>query len=664
MRAILKKNDQVSLQECFSCIKNEENPMPFMPVLKNLFFILLFLYVTQISSFSYADENVKVKDISYTSTPQSASVFIEISDIPKIVHYRLSNPERIIVDLKNATVMDDVDPQADIEEDGGMVKSISTDQYSNKVRVVVALANGDSDYQVALLKRPLRIGIEVSQKKEKELEADEKTVELSAQKAVENVALERDKAEITTPYQADKNEDIEKIAASDIKRSKEDTQKNADKERRSEKTLSLVAESTDDNGPDIRISRETTRVNIAEPPPSFTSMDFQEYVKKVLDANPAVKINEQDYKEMQLKSLRDLQTYGFQLALNGGASAAVEKMGTGANIRLDLTKNLYDGGKKQILEREFEVVKALSRANLIESYDTVILTAVLYYTDFYYKQEVLDFLKQQFELQRIFIDRVQHSYQKGIKFSSYDFLTSQADHLKLENSLVSQKADMSKTDLAFRQFGHIYNEGPIKLSPLDVTFTTDMQRLQKYALVYNKSIYSARLRNDLQKYKINEREAEGGLRLNAGSSLGFQAGTGDYTGGTNLIARVFLDFSLPLFDSGVRKTEILTEQVGYLKQRLTVQKTEEEVIKSINDIYIDYKTIGSSLENLDEQLNLNEKRLRISMERLEKGLDDYRAVRESWNDLIDTKIELIRNKTLEQKLLVDLLILSGMNLFR
>jgi hypothetical protein len=52
------------------------------------------------------------------------------------------------------------------------------------------------------------------------------------------------------------------------------------------------------------------------------------------------------------------------------------------------------------------------------------------------------------------------------------------------------------------------------------------------------------------------------------------------------------------------------------------------------------------------------------MERLEKGLDDYRAVRESWYDLIDTKIELIKQKTLEQKLLVDLLILSGMNLFR
>ena len=66
---------------------------------------------------------------------------------------------------------------------------------------------------------------------------------------------------------------------------------------------------------------------------------------------------------------------------------------------------------------------------------------------------------------------------------------------------------------------------------------------------------------------------------------------------------------------------------------------------------------------IQEQLLLNEKRLKISMERLEKGLDDYRAVRESWDDLINTKMEFIRQKTLEQKLLIDLLILSGMNLF-
>ncbi len=397
---------------------------------------------------------------------------------------------------------------------------------------------------------------------------------------------------------------------------------------------------------------------------SFTSIDFREYVRKVLDANPSVKISEEDYRETQVRFLRDLQTYGFQLALDSGAQAATGVQGTGANMRMDLTKHLYDGGKKQILENEFEVVKALSKARLLESYDTTILTAVLYYSEFYYKQEVVDFLREQFERQKDFIDRVEKSYQKGIRFSSYDFLTSRSDHLNLEKALVNQKSDFTKTEVAFRQYGHIYTEGPVKAAPLDIALITDLDRLQRYALLNNKSIYAARVGTEVERYKISEREAEGGLKVDGETFLGFQVGNNHYTGGANILAGVLLNFSLPLYDSGVRKSEILSAQIDYLKQRLTVQKTEEDVIKKINDIYLDYKTIGSSLKILDEQLDLNERRLRISIERLEKGLDDYRAVRESWDDLISTKIEAITQKTLEQKLLVDLLILSGMDLFR
>ena len=218
-------------------------------------------------------------------------------------------------------------------------------------------------------------------------------------------------------------------------------------------------------------------------------MDFSGYVKKVLDSNPSVKISEEDYRQTQTRFLRDLQTYGFQLSLDADAQAETGILGTGANIRLDLTKHLYDGGKKQILENEFEVVKALSKAKLLENYDTTILTAVLYYSDFYYKQEVVDFLREQFERQKDFIDRVEKSYQKGLRFSIYDFLTSRSDHLNLERALVSQKADFTKTEIAFRQFGHVYTEGSVRLAALDVTLIMDMDRLQCFKQGSFKSIF-------------------------------------------------------------------------------------------------------------------------------------------------------------------------------
>jgi outer membrane protein TolC len=607
----------------------------------------------------HAEEIVKVKSIDYLSTPGNTSIAVGLSSVGRVVHYRLSKPERIIVDLKSASLAEDVNKDIPIKEKDNPVKRIRASQYrSDTVRIVCDLEKKDLDYKVSLLKKPLRLGISIF--KEQGQQGDEK------EKGSARGLLLAEKTAGDASYGtslSDGNRSADKaIMPRDVIKS--EGQMKADSGKADNKIAPYIKGSPDDErGLSTGISRENLSGKIADSPPSFTSMDFSEYVKKVLDSNPSVKIDEEDYRQTQVRFLRDLETYGFQLSLDGGAQAGTGIQGTGANIRLDLTKHLYDGGKQQILENEFEVVKALSRAKLLESYDTTILTAVLYYSEFYYKQEVVDFLREQFDRQKDFIDRVGKSYQKGIRFSSYDYLTSRSDHLNLEKTLVNQKADFTKTEIAFRQFGHVYNEGPVKVAPLDVALVTDMDRLQKYALVHNKSIYAARLGTEVQEYKISERRAEGGLKVDGGAFLGAQVGDNHYTGGDNLLAGISLNFSFPLYDSGVRKSEIFAEQIGYLKQRLAVQKTEEDVIKRINDVYTDYRTMESRLKILDEQLALNEKRLRISIERLQKGLDDYRAVRESWDDLISTKIEAITQRTLEQKLLVDLSILSGLNLF-
>ncbi|MEM2956618.1 MAG: TolC family protein [Candidatus Pacearchaeota archaeon] len=395
----------------------------------------------------------------------------------------------------------------------------------------------------------------------------------------------------------------------------------------------------------------------------YRYITLSEYIEKVLENNPASKINAQEYKLIQLDYLKELQKYSFNIDLSGSAEYNIEPEGRGAYIALDTRKILYDGGKKRILEKELEIIKTLSNTNLLAQNDTLILTAILYYTDFFYKQEVLDFLKEQFEQQKSFVEKIESSYQKGIKFSTYDYLTSKSELLKLEKDLVNQKSNIIKTEVAFRQFGHIFNPEPIKLYLLDINFKPDIITLQKYSLIHNNSLNTLRLEEELQKNKILEKEAEGGFQIYIRSSLGIQGGTNEYTDQTNLIASIAISFGLPIYDGGVRKTEILSERIKTIKQNLMVKKVEEDIIKKLNELYTDYKAIEQIIEILQQQLIINEKRLKVSLERLEKGLEDYRAVRESWTDLINTKIELIYNKTISQKILADMSVLSGIRIF-
>ncbi len=464
-------------------------------------------------------------------------------------------------------------------------------------------------------------------------------------------------------------------------------------DKSSDKTLPVVNITSDDSLnekmkmrmaslPDTSESKETTEQdnklkgiesqnifhllpeNISQPAIHPVLIDFKDYVNKVLSANPSVKISEEDYRQTQIRFMRNLEAYGINVSLNGNAGLYYDRGGhTGLEVSIDASKNLYDGGKRQILEKELEIVKALSKADLLSNYDSAMLSAVAYYADFYLSQEILDFLKEQYERQRAFIEKVQESYNKGVRFTIYDTLTAQYENLQLEKDLLQQKANIIKSEISFRQFGHIYTENPIRLAPLDIRFKPEMDYLQKYAISNNNSIFSARLQEKLQNYRILERKAEGGIRIDAGSSIKFLAGSTDFTGGTNFKAGVSLRFALPLLDGGVRRSDIVSEQIETLKQRLRLEKVTEDVIKKINEIYVDYQNIEEGLKILERQHEINEKRLAVSLERLEKGLEEYRAVKESWNDLINSKISLIQQKTLSQKLLVDIIILSGKRLF-
>lgn len=626
---------------------------------------------------AFPDSAVVLSDVKYISTEASLTVNIMLSGPAKYAEGKLSNPERLYLDIAQAKLSKGL--QKSIAVKDSSAKTIRLAQYRPETaRLVLDLVSGDYSHQITATQNPHRITITINKGKSvqkapaaedaagvvKETAVRSKTAKPKAE-AVQKPPVESAKssesrpAEMTTPA----------VAAATTQPQPRDDMADVQKTLSANKFFySRIGDMQD-----TVAAPETPPPSKAQelPAPSFISMDFREYLEKVLNANPTVKMNEQDYKRSMITFLRDLQNYDFKLFLNStpsfsykgssiqGASGLNDESEYGVNAYLYITKNIYDGGKKQILEREHDVFKALSQAELLQKNDAVILTAANYYSNFYYQQQVRDFLSQQFTQYRLFQDQVEKKYQRGVRFTNYDLLTTQADSLRLERGLIDQKAGLIKMETAFRQYGHIYSDQSLRLSPLEIDFIPEIEGLQKHAAVHNSSVHAARLRSELQGYKVKEREAEKGLKIDASAAVGWQAGAGGYTGTNNLLADAYLNFSLPLYDGGVVKSQVMAEKIEQVKQRFALQKVTEDTIKLLNELYVDYKNFESSMQVLKQLIDLDEKRLMVSIERLDKGLDDYRAVRDSWREFIDAKMEYLRQAAISQKILVDLSILSG-----
>ena len=554
------------------------------------FFLLVFAFSLFLApSLVISAERATLTKIKSSTTREETTFVFDLSAPVNVTHVQASNPERLFIIFREATLSKDV--TAEMPAEGGSLEGIQMEQTGDDaVRILIRLPDKESTYRITAGERPSQVVLHI----------------FTGSAPASSAGAGEQEAAITG---------------------------------RSGKEEAMVG-------------------------PPDVPMDFRGYVVMVLNRNPLSKISEEDYKKSLISFAKGLQAYDFSVFLNSSASATMgddDRVEAGWSLWINAVKNLDDGGKRQILEQEYEVVKSLAKANVLENRDALILASANYYADVLYRQQAAAYLKQQYEQHRSLVSIMEKQYQAGTLFSPYDLYTSLSDTLRLERAVVQNRSDLIKAEVAFRQFGHIYAEKTLRLGPLDIDFRPEVEHLQRYAVVHNSAIHAERLRNEVQTYKIAEREADLGPSVSAGAGAGFKAGVGGYAPGNNLLANIYLNFSLPLYDGGVRRSAILEEKVEMAKRRYTLDKTTEDVIKSLTDIYTDYKTIERDLEIVEQLKQVDDKRLNVSLERLWKGVGQYRDVRDSWDELIRTDTELMRLHILSQKLLIDLSVLSGKN---
>ena len=135
---------------------------------KKIFHFIVFLSFICASAFSSASASVQVKDIRYLSSPDYTRVVIDLTGAVEFSKNRLSNPDRVYFDLKNASIAKEIKTSLPVGD--GIVKTVRASQFKGDTVRIVFDIEEISDFKSFVIDDPARLVIDLygkSQKAEK-----------------------------------------------------------------------------------------------------------------------------------------------------------------------------------------------------------------------------------------------------------------------------------------------------------------------------------------------------------------------------------------------------------------------------------------------------------------------------------------------------------------
>lgn len=125
-------------------------------------------------SISNSEDIIEIRGIRHWSTAEYIRVVIDLSGPAEFSKNKLSNPERLFFDIKNAKLVKGL--QANIAVGGKVLKGIRAGQFdAATARIVFDLETGDYDFKIFSLEDPARLVVDIFPKGSGDNKADVKT---------------------------------------------------------------------------------------------------------------------------------------------------------------------------------------------------------------------------------------------------------------------------------------------------------------------------------------------------------------------------------------------------------------------------------------------------------------------------------------------------------
>ncbi|HKW18217.1 MAG TPA: N-acetylmuramoyl-L-alanine amidase [Terriglobales bacterium] len=137
------------------------------------------------------DKVVRVTSVEHKSTDDYTRITVNLEQDVQFASQRISNPERIFFDLKNARLPSRLNGSSE-DVDDGRVKKIRVAEYKpGRARIVIE-TDGHQSYDASLVLNPPRLVIDVHEKDGKVVSASEKSAGTPASSGPKKVIVEAD----------------------------------------------------------------------------------------------------------------------------------------------------------------------------------------------------------------------------------------------------------------------------------------------------------------------------------------------------------------------------------------------------------------------------------------------------------------------------------------
>jgi len=378
-----------------------------------------------------------------------------------------------------------------------------------------------------------------------------------------------------------------------------------------------------------------------------SSLSFADTLNEVLvktyNYNPTLKSAEESIKANN--ELMPQALAGWRPTISANASISHEDVNISGsndprNIGLTITQPLYKGGATVASTESADNKIRSSINNFISIENSVLLSAVEVYVDVIRYQNILILNKKNVEVLQKKLEATEARFEVG-ELTLTDVSQARASLSKATAEMKTARGDLNSS---IAKYNSIVGEYPKELvqpfvdsSLLPVT----REAMVNLALEKNPSIISASYSEKAASSDIEVSNAE---LLPEVDLIGSFSNTKNYSDSVDSYENTSIKalLSMPLYNSGASRSRIRQSKYIANSKKIDLEKAKRQVFTNTIEAWENYSTAMSNMEARQDQIQANE----IALSGLEEeelvGARDVLDVLDAEQDLLDSKVELIK----------------------